>query len=297
MKIIGFYQNGNYKVYIMEDGTKIRSSNSDEFVPNRVESIDMKITDYCDMGCKFCYENSTKHGKHADINNKILDTIPQYTEIAIGGGNPLSHPKLEELLEKLKERKCFANITVNQVHFISEKDKIRKLIDKKLLYGIGVSIANPDNEIAKSINEFPSSVAHVIAGITSVNFLKKMSDVGIKRILMLGYKTTGRGKDCYSLHGNAIQNNIDEIKGNIKGVLDMFDIVSFDNLAIEQLKIRDFLGEEAWNRFYMGDDGDYTMYIDLVDNKYAKNSITQKKFNLLDDVNTMFTNIKKFEEE
>ena len=120
-----------------------------------------------------------------------------------------------------------------------------------------------------------------------------MSSVGIKKILILGFKTTGRGKDCYLEHQNSIQNNINEVKWNMQSVLDMFDIVSFDNLALEQLDIRNFLGEEKWNSVYMGEDGNYTMYIDLVNKKYAKNSITQKRYDLLDDVNKMFKNVKE----
>lgn len=292
MKIVGYYNNGSYRVYIMEDGTKIRSSDDDTFIPDRVESIDLKITDYCDMGCKFCYENSTTEGKHANLKNPLLYTFPEYTEVAIGGGNPLSHPQLDEFLKLLKEQKCFANITVNQIHFINEIDRLREMRDKKLINGIGVSIINPDKEIAKKMAEFPNSVAHVIGGITNLGTLKKMSENGIKKILILGYKATGRGNECYFNNEKQIKSNIEEVKNNISEIKNMFDIISFDNLAIKQLDIQNHMSKEEWDSFYMGDDGNYTMYVDLVNEEYAKNSISGMTYDLLDDINSMFLDIK-----
>ncbi len=43
------YQNGNYIMRILEDGTKIRLS--DNPIPEYPESIDVKITNKCDGGC------------------------------------------------------------------------------------------------------------------------------------------------------------------------------------------------------------------------------------------------------
>lgn len=55
------YKNGNYMVSInLKDGTKIRANNLDHFTPDFPESMDLKITDYCDMGCVFCLKPSAK---------------------------------------------------------------------------------------------------------------------------------------------------------------------------------------------------------------------------------------------
>ena len=32
--------------------------------------------------------------------------------------------------------------------------------------------------------------------------------------------------------------------------------------------------DEEWNEFYMGDDGGFTFYIDMVDGTFGKNSLT-----------------------
>ena len=68
-----------------------------------------------------CHENSTLYGKHGNLfDHKWLDTLHPYCELAIGGGNPLAHPQLEEFLLICKEKKAIPSMTVNQIHF--EKD-------------------------------------------------------------------------------------------------------------------------------------------------------------------------------
>lgn len=54
------YKNGNYIVTILEDGTKIRKTGEDEFIPKFSENIDCKITDKCSQMCKFCLVPDTK---------------------------------------------------------------------------------------------------------------------------------------------------------------------------------------------------------------------------------------------
>ncbi|MEG1564194.1 MAG: radical SAM protein, partial [Bacteroides sp.] len=121
--IIGEYINGNYKVSIYSDGTKIRENNLEFLIPSKPEAIDMKITDCCDIGCPYCHENSLPNGLHGDIlNAKFIDTLLPYTEVAIGGGNPLSHPGLVEFLHVLKDKSVIANITINQKHFLEKHE-------------------------------------------------------------------------------------------------------------------------------------------------------------------------------
>ncbi len=54
------YKNGNYIVTILGDGTKIRRTNDDEFIPAYSENVDCKLTDKCNIGCAFCLVPNTK---------------------------------------------------------------------------------------------------------------------------------------------------------------------------------------------------------------------------------------------
>lgn len=45
----------------------------------------------------------------------------------------------------------------------------------------------------------------------------------------------------------------------------------------------------------MGDDGQFTMYIDLVNNQFAKNSTSTIRYDLLDNIDDMFKIVKEEE--
>ena len=70
-QVLHKYKNGNCRVTLYNDGTKIRVCT--EKVPSPVfpESIDFKITNYCDRGCKFCHESCTTKGKHANRKTHV----------------------------------------------------------------------------------------------------------------------------------------------------------------------------------------------------------------------------------
>ena len=74
-----------------------------------------------------------------------------------------------------------------------------------------------------------------------------------------------------------------------------FSVVSFDNLAIKQLDLKRIVPEYKWNEFYMGDDSQYTFYLDLVDGKFAGNSLApeNERLDILDNVDEMFQKIRK----
>ena len=294
MNILGRYQNGNYTVTILRDGTKIRYNTLDFFAPEKPESMDVKITNCCDMGCPMCHEDSKPNGKHGDILNvPFFDTLSPYTEIAIGGGNPLSHPDLVPFLEQLKSKKLIPSMTVNQIHFMKNLDLIEELVNQKLIYGIGVSLNSVNDEFIEAIQKFPNTVIHVINGIVHPVQLEELAHKGLK-ILILGYKEFRRGNAMYANMGGVIE----EMKSNLYNILpttindNWFDVVSFDNLAIKQLNPKRLMSDEQWNQFYMGDDGSFTMYIDLVNQEFAKSSVSTDRYPITADIRDMFNKVK-----
>lgn len=296
LKLLGVYKNGNYTVKVLSDGTKIRETLEDEFIPSFAENCDCKITDKCDGGCPFCYEGCTPNGKHGDIlNYKFLDTLHPYTELAING-NDMSHPDLIPFLMKLKEKKVIANLTVNQIHFERHQSLIRQLVDDKLIYGLGISLKEPTEEFISLVKTYPNAVIHVINGILSAADVEKLSDNNLK-MLILGYKQLRRGEDWYDKdHDNIVEKQI-WLKENLDKMLSHFEVISFDNLAITQLDVKKLMGEEDWEEFYMGDDGNYTFYIDMVDGTFGKNSLATERYPIMDSIDDMFNVIVNKEKE
>lgn len=289
------YRNGNYIVkFNISDGTKIRETEDDEFVPNFAENMDVKISNYCDVGCKFCHEGSTKNGKHGDIlSQKFIETLHPYQEIALGGGDATSHPDLIPFLHKLKEKKVIPNITVNQQHFEQKWELIKKLVDEKLIYGLGVSLVNPTDEFILLIQQYPNAVIHVINGIFKPSDIEILADKNLK-ILILGYKQLRRGGDWYSEDHENITVKQMWLKENLGNIIEHFKVVSFDNLAIKQLGVQWLMSQEEWDEFYMGDDSEFTYFIDMVEKKFSKNSTAplNERFNLLDSVDEMFKKVR-----
>lgn len=296
MKILGSYKNNDYTCTMFSDGTKIRWNDKDSFNPIKPESIDLKITNMCNMECGMCHENSTPDGKHGDILNlPFIDTMFPYSEVAIGGGNPLTHPDLIEFLERLKERKIIASMTVNQVHFMHNIDLLKELTDKKLIYGLGISyIGGRHKNCIDAIKQFPNAVVHVINGIVHMDSLEALAHNDLK-ILVLGYKEFRRGKTLYDECGSQINYLKAQFYDLLPKMVDdgWFKCISFDNLAIKQLEPKRLMSDKDYKEFYMGDDGSFSLYVDSVKREFAKSSVSVERFPMMDDIADMFKKVNE----
>lgn len=292
-----FYRNGNYVVCIKDDGTKIRRTDGDEFIPQFAENVDVKITSACRVGCPFCYEGCTKDGRHADLfGYPFVHSLHPYTEMALNG-NDMDHPDLERFLVFLREMRVLANITVHQLQFMANYERIKAYADGGLIHGIGISYSYYDDNFIGKVKTLPNAVIHTINGVTAPSEWRLLKGEGLK-VLILGYKNMGRGKDFFENTNSSVtlwQKILYDLLPTI--VSDgWFSLVSFDNLAIEQLNVRRLLTEGEWQEFYMGDDGRYTFYIDMVDGTFAKNSLSQERFDIgMKSIDEMFKIVRKYE--
>ena len=267
------YQNGNCAVDIFSDGTKIRTWDG---IPRPVfpESMDVKITNRCSLEnhCKWCHEGSVKDGEHADLVGllPVFDGLPPGVELAIGGGNPLSHPHLVWLLEKLSGLGLIANITVNELHLSQYLPLLEQLIVGRLVYGIGVTYSGADTISLSHLNGLSENIVyHMIAGIHNVDDIQKAP-----KALVLGYKRIRKGETFFS---PAVEENLYRWYTRIPLYFGKVPI-SFDNLALEQLNVRRFLPKDEWDKFYMGDDGSFTFIIDGVKMEYAISSTSMDRY-------------------
>lgn len=295
---IAEYDNGNVHVVRYDDGTVIRYSESDEFIFDFPENMDIKITNRCTgTNCDMCHEGSTPLGSHGNIMDaQWVNSIHPFTEVAIGGGNALEHPDLLPFLQKLKDANVYANITLNQFHFMNHFHFLRELCDHQLIRGIGISLTNPSQDFCDIVRLFPNAVIHIIAGMIDLYTLLKLMDRGKGlKILVLGYKILRRGEHYYDLHSDEIKWNIHMMEKELPSMFETFDVVSFDTLALEQLHIKRHLPKQIWNQYFQGEDGTMTFYIDAVENVYAKNSTAkfEERYPVKDNIDDMFHDIKE----
>lgn len=279
MRKLATYKNGNTWTTIYDDGTKEHVTMDDEFNFEFPESHDISISQCCDNGCEFCYYGCTPNGKHGKLTGwKFFETMRPYTEIAINLQCPIPDDLFSFLFE-MHRRKIIVNVTVNQNHFMKHDTRkfLREAIGYGLIKGVGISLTDPtqDNFI-DMVKQYPHTVIHVIAGVTPWEDIQYLMGRDLK-ILILGYKQTGRGKEYFNNLGNCLSiiSSVSWLANNLDDVINGFKVVSFDNLAIEQLCVKERLSEKEWENFYGGDDGTVTFFIDLVKGVFARNSLSQ----------------------
>lgn len=291
------YTNGDYNISIYEDGSKVREWDDNTVDPISIypESIDFKITNYCDLHnyCKWCHEASDKNGKHADLTKYtwLLEQLPNGAELAIGGGDPLSHPNLIDFLKECKKNHIIPNLTVNELHLKKNKELLNQLIDEKLIYGLGISYSGKQKELIKYFNNKTNNlVLHVITGINAVRELDDIINLGVKKVLVLGYKDYRKGE---TYHDEAVDKKIYHWYIWLHEYFKKIGL-SFDNLALDQLNVKRFFTDDYWNTHYMGDDGTHTMYIDASENAFSKSSTCATKASVFPDIKEVFKMIKTF---
>jgi hypothetical protein len=196
----------------------------------KYESVDMKITNKCNHNCSFCSEDSNLNGKHANINtiyNFVNTYCKPYTEIAIGGGNPLEHPQLEEILKMLYENGNPLALTVH----IEDLPKVEPYL--KYLKALGVSYTIETNKCNKILNEFKQKHdiqinVHIIPDLMPLDSILAIDH---NRLTLLGFKDQGRGRQCWNDNTEFIIQNRLNIKSNMYKIFNKFDLVTADFLA------------------------------------------------------------------
>ena len=230
--LLASYRNGGYQVDIHTDGTKVRTAHDADDAPRLPEQMDFKLTDYCDAGCAWCHEKSTPKGLHGNVDRSVslLKALPAGVEVAIGGGDPLSHPEFERFVREIRAHGLIPSVTVNGRHLERHRALLEALVHEGQLFGVGVSYSK-EHGLPKW--DYEHMVLHLIAGIDHPAVLDEATRR--MKVLVLGYKQFGRGKKLFEIRQTQVQETIDAWYRELFTVARAHHL-SFDNLAIDQLK-------------------------------------------------------------
>lgn len=282
-----------------KNGTQVMTTKDDEFNLEYPVNIDINISNKCIINCPFCYQGCSATGKEANIKGLLknkksfLYSLHGGTELAINGNEPL-HPDLPLLLKFCKKRNIFANLTVNEKTFLAHEVLLSDWMQKGLIHGLGISPSLYTKRMISFASLNQNVVIHTIAGITTKKDYIKLFQNNIK-VLILGYKQTGRGV-AYCKENPSIAKNKSDLKMLLKALAKYAGLISFDNLAIQQLdpKVLLSLSDEEYETLFRGSDGQHTMFMDLVSETYAINSIQSRKNHkpITGSVEEMFSDIK-----
>ena len=174
--------------------------------------VDLKITDFCDMGCSFCYQDSRPTGEHAKV-----DTISSYFyelaamkvfEVAIGGGEPTKHPQFAQILRLAKQSGIVPNFTTRNLSWVTDDSEggiVLRTAIKECVGAIAYSVSTPEDvklfvETLRPIGLAGygnHSAIHVIPELLDEDTFTAIAREANRfwiQMTLLGLKRTGRGQ-------------------------------------------------------------------------------------------------------
>jgi hypothetical protein len=251
--VIAQYKNGNADITITEDGTR-EIEYEDVLNLDSPLNIDIRVSSQCSFGmnprtgkafCSFCHESATTDGVECDYNilrDKLIG-LPKGIELAIGCNKMTS--ELRKFIFWCDMMGYIVNLTVNQGH-LKQFDMIRALVECGAIKGLGISYRSSlPFTVPQYILEYEHTVFHVICGIDSYHEVEALRKQGVNKVLCLGEKDFGFNLGKVDLTTKKHK----EWYWWIHKMFSVFDVVSFDNLALKQLNIKRFFTDDNWEVF------------------------------------------------
>lgn len=278
--VLAQYKNGNANVTITSDGTR-EIEYTDVLKLEYPLNIDIRVSTRCSFGlnpktgkafCSFCHESATTDGSECDYEElKVkLSDLPAGIELAIGGN--IITPGLMDFCEWATNNGFIVNLTVNQGHVATYQHQLDHLIDNGFIKGLGISYRRSleKDNVPERFKRYEHTVLHVIAGIDDINDI--LNYTSYRKVLCLGEKDFGFNSGKVDLSKREHK----EWYWWIHKLFSVFEVVSFDNLALQQLNIKRFFTDDNWDVF---NQNEHSFYIDAVTKILAPNSRSPQKTN------------------
>lgn len=190
------------------------------------ELADISISNHCTKGCDYCYRDSGDNASFMSLEDYeyILNELqhPEWGnifQVALGGGEPLEHPQLRQIIEATISRNIIPNLTTNGVHLNNEYviflkgkvgavalsvtdiqsldlDKIKMLLGESIRTNIHYVLSN--RNISQAVDILRGKYNEILSELNSIIFLT--------------YKPHGRGSGAGILKMN------DNLKNFIKQI-------------------------------------------------------------------------------
>lgn len=280
-----------WTIFNQRTGAKIRMSFDEHGTTKRYlkastpELVDVKITDHCAYGCTYCYQGSTPKGKHADRNalSSLAYTLAgmKVFEVAIGGGEPTTHPDFVSVLHWFRTYGVVPNFTTRNLRYLYGKhaEAVAELLGA---CAVSVDERTGYEDTFRAIEESPFGdkigIQYVI-GSGSDAFLTRLSAECTKRevpLTLLGYKTVGRGTDALPVLGATVEDQSKTWADCIRKSVDENVRYGYTRVGIDTALAESSTSILAANKvpdmFYTVHEGDFSMYVDAVAETVAPSS-------------------------
>lgn len=269
-----------WTIFNQYTGAKIRMSFKDDAEPyvraSLPELIDVKLTDKCLFGCHFCYQSSTPDGKHAEMYGEhhlrsLLEHIgtAKVFEVALGGGEPTTHPDFDNILGLLHGRGVVPNFTTFNMDWTTSS----KLVKAVTAYAGSFAVSKPSKAVVDAIVEWnaihdrPKGTLQIPMGAYPEKTVKEIILYAERHdvpITLLGYKHFGRG--------------IEVKPKSYEWVLGFLKKSKVWRFGADTLFVQQF-GEQLKKNgvhpsLFVGAEGQFSCYIDAVAGKIGASSYT-----------------------
>lgn len=108
--------------------------------------VDFQITDQCHLDCPHCYADSTSAGEHGRLQDILLglEQVAEFGafQVAIGGGEPLLHPQLDQILARCHQLGMVPNLTTSGLNL----SNYNLNLIKRYCGAVGVSLEGVEDE-------------------------------------------------------------------------------------------------------------------------------------------------------
>jgi len=289
---------GNYwSLFNKENGNKIkiRFNPSEDIEVANIKSevpelIDIKITDYCNQECSFCYTGSNTKGKHADFGYwglfKTLEEMKVF-EVCLGGGEPTDHPDFIDILKESNSNGISTSFTTKKKDWLRDPKKWIPIMDNCSAFGF--TPVNIDAKYNYKIKDelgifhnllFNNGISrdrvkiHVPMGVVSKNVFEEIIDFCKKykySILLLGFKKTGRALNFKKINYSDFLTKFIKSNENIQIGIDTVLAKEIKPL-LDSLKVPKFL--------YSIKEGVDSCFIDMVSLEMSESSFSDKRYKL-----------------
>ncbi len=301
-----------------DDGTRVRFDFSDtstldrkrhhwnkfkeeELVCSVPELVDLRITSKCDENCPWCYQNAKDDGIHADLTyiKQVFDLLARHRvfEAAIGGGETMFHPDLLEILEYARNLGIIPNFSTKSLHWLKDDNYREQIMESIGAFGYSVRKVEDVSRFGDLMGDYRLSknkaVVHYVMGSTPIQHFEEIVREIAERdmsILLLGYKTAGRGKYFRPYDYSGWLDIIERIREGV-----YFEL-SIDTLLAEQSQ-KELEEADVPRWLYSVKDGSHSFYIDCVERKAGPCSYSDDTvyFPHIQDLERILTNIDEWE--
>jgi len=263
--------------------------NPSPFNPETPHLVDFKCTDYCDIGCAFCYQGSTVNGNH--LKNSVYSYVKPLSdakvfEVAIGGGEPTKFKDFPLLVQSLHEKGITANFTTKSVDWLENEKTANTIIPYIGAFAYSVDDKTSFDTLDRILSIFKyrnykgvkftiQLIPAIFYGDYKIKEILKWAKKNFVRVTLLGFKESGRGFAFKQNWVKKIPNEfsethwisiVNDLSGNNECPTISIDttLASRYEKELEALNIPKYL--------YHIEEGKYSMYIDGVQNKFGPSS-------------------------